>query len=48
MHFSTAIMALAATASLVAAQNKCDAQKYVSQLTHPITLRPQTSNQIKY
>jgi hypothetical protein len=29
MRFTTAIMALAATAGLVAAQNKCDAQKYV-------------------
>ncbi|KAH7377911.1 hypothetical protein DE146DRAFT_761785 [Phaeosphaeria sp. MPI-PUGE-AT-0046c] len=29
MRFSTAIMALAATAGLVAAQNKCDAQNIV-------------------
>jgi hypothetical protein len=29
MRFATAIMALAATVGLVAAQNKCDAQKYV-------------------
>ncbi|KAF1921684.1 hypothetical protein BDU57DRAFT_58538 [Ampelomyces quisqualis] len=30
MHFTTAIMALAATAGLVAAQNKCDAQNIVN------------------
>lgn len=40
MHFSTAILALAATAGLVAAQTKCDAQKYVSPYTSNHTHTP--------
>jgi hypothetical protein len=57
MHFSTAIMALAATAGLVAAQNKCDAQKYVSKLqplptqappkTHNLTLNQQHRRRLR-
>lgn len=35
MRFTTTLMALAAAAGLVAAQNKCDAQKYVPKFFTP-------------